>query len=94
MKARRFETIADTSLRKVLKSTCCANARMLQIDLQRWFRAGIRHLRENAPAESPCNYGYPERMVNEILCLVGDGSPLWHDHQLHLAEWQAFQLIG
>jgi hypothetical protein len=93
MNARRFETLDDTSLRKVLKSTCSADARMLQIDLQRWFRTGLRHLRESAPAESPCNYGYPERMVNEIIRLVGRGSPLWHDHQLHLAEWQALQQL-
>ena len=71
--------------------------RLLQIDLQRWFRTGIRHLRESAPAESPCNYGYPERMVHSILCFVGGrgatehagGIPIWHDDQMHLAEWQA-----
>ena len=75
--------------------------RMLQIDIQRWFRIGIRHLRENAAAECPCNYGYPERMVASILCFVGEsgvrehpsGRPLWHEDQLHLAEWQALQQI-
>ena len=40
-------------------------------------------------------------MIHEILLLVGegggsehcDGRPLWHDDQLHLAEWQALQQI-
>ena len=87
MRARRFETLHDTSLCKVLQSTYDASGacRMLQIDLQRWFRTGIRHLRKNAPAESPCNYGYPERMIHQILYFVGeggasehaDGRPLW-----------------
>ena len=103
LKARRFETLHDTSLCKVLQSTYDADVscRMLQIDLQRWFRTGIRHLRENALAETPCNYGYPERAIHRILCLVGksgvaehpSGRPLWHDDQLHLAEWQALQQI-
>ena len=103
LKARRFETLHDTTLCKVLQSTCDANVacKMLQIDLQRWFRTGIRYLRENAPAESPCNYGYPERMIHQILLFVDergasehcDGRPLWHDDQLHLAEWQALQQI-
>ena len=30
--------------------------RILQIDVQRFFRLGIRYLREIAPAESPSNY--------------------------------------
>ena len=103
MRARRFETLHDTSLCKVLQSTYDASGacRMLQIDLQRWFRTGIRHLRENAPAESPCNHGHPERMTHQILYFVGkggasehaDGRPLWHDDQLHLAAWQALQQI-
>ena len=94
MKARRFETLHDTTLCKVVQSTDNANAasRMLQIDLQRWFRTGIRHLREHAPAETPCNYGYPERMIHQIL-LHCDAIPRWHDDQLHLAEWQALQQI-
>ena len=93
MKARRFETLHDTSLCKVLQSTYDANAacRMLQIDLQRWLRTGIRHLRENAPAESPCNFACPERVIHQILCLLG--CPLYHNDQLHLAEWQALQQI-
>jgi len=103
MKARRFETLHDTTLCKVLHSTCDPNpaSRMLQVDLQRWFRQFIRYLREGAPAESPSNYGYPERMVQKILCFVGEGGAaehasgrqLWHDDQLHLAEWQAMQQI-
>ena len=40
-------------------------------------------------------------MVHNILCFVGEngatehgsGKPLWHDDQLHLAEWQALQQI-
>ena len=110
LRSRRFETLHDTSLCKVLQTTVGGDAeeataeaipdaqsacRMLQIDIQRWFRMGIRHLRENAAVESPCNYGYPERMVASILCFVGDsgasehpsGRPLWHEDQLHLAEW-------
>ena len=111
MRARRFETLHDTSLCKVLESTRSDTAqdstsvgiacRLLQIDIQRWFRTGIRHLRESAPAESPCNYGYPERMVHSILCFVGGSSatehaggiPIWHDDQMHLAEWQALQQL-
>ena len=111
MRARRFETLHDTSLCKVLESTRSGSAqdstsagiacRLLQIDLQRWFRTGIRQLRESAPAESPCNYGYPERMVHSILCFVGGrgatehagGIPIWHDDQMHLAEWQALQQL-
>ena len=65
---------------------------MLQIDLQRMLRQGIRYLRENAPAESRSNYRYPERMIHQILLLLGEKS-LWHDDQLHLAEWQALQQI-
>ena len=96
MRARRFETLHDTTLCKVLQSADDANldgrvaCGMLQIDLLRMFRKGIRHLRENALAESPCNYGYPERMIHQILLLLGERS-LWHDDQLHLAEWQALQ---
>ena len=64
---------------------------MLQIDIQRWIRSAIRYRRENAPAESPCNYGYAERIIHRILSLLG--CPLWHDDQLHLSEWQALQQI-
>jgi len=44
MKARRFETLRDTSLCKVLQSTYDANAacRMLQIDVQRWRRTAFQ----------------------------------------------------
>ena len=68
MKARRFETLHDTSLCKVLQSNRDRDAekpeytpeartasRMLQIEIQRWFRQMIRGLREKAPAETPCN---------------------------------------
>ena len=113
-KARRLETLHDTSLCKVLQSTAestleepaptpeaRAATRMLQIDLIRWFRQGIRHLRETAKPESPCNYGYPERMVHRILHLLSAanspedlrGVPIWHDEQLNLAEWQAMQQL-
>ena len=87
-KARRLETLHDTSLCKVLQSTAEPNpeepaatpeafaaTRMLQIDVIRWFRQGIRQLREKANPESPCNFGYPERMVHRILHL-----------QLHLQD--------
>ena len=81
MKARRFETLHDTTLWKVHKPTRVlqsiefsdadaepegdtpetkARRRMLQIDVQRWIRSVIRYYRENAPAESPCNYGSTE----------------------------------
>ena len=112
-KARRLETLHDTSLCKVLQSTDESHlepeltpearvaSRMLQIDLQRWFRQGIRHLRETAEPQSPCNYGYAERMVHQILHLLKAptspqlprGVPIWHDEQLHLAEWQALQQL-
>jgi len=113
-RARRLETLHDTSLCKAYVATehVHANAtatvevraasRFLQIDLQRLFRQRMRSLREDASAESPCMYGYPERMVHAILCYVGASSlecgedalylvgvPLWHEEQLHLAEWQA-----
>jgi len=112
MKARRFETLHDTTLCKVykpmrvLQSTESPNAnaepeedtpettvarRMLQIDIQRWIRSAIRYHRETAPAESPCIYGYAERIIHRILSLLG--CPLWHDDQLHLSEWQALQQI-
>ena len=112
MKARRFETLHDTTLWKVhkptrvLQSTEFSDAdaepdedtpeskamrRMLQIDIQRWIRSMIRHLRENAPAESPCNYGYADRIIHRILSFLG--CPLWHDDQLHLSEWQALQQL-
>ena len=96
-KARRLETLHDTSLCKVLPNPeepaatpeAFAARRMLQIDMIRWFRQGIRQLREKANPESPCNFGYPERMVHDILELLS--VPSWHDEQLHLAEWQALQ---
>ena len=57
--------------------------------------------REEASAENPCNYGYPERLIDGILTFVGEsradggvmfvGAPIWHEEQLHLAEWQALQ---
>ena len=95
-KARRFETLHDTTLCKVLESTAesqgaaehlatpetRAASTMLQIELQRWFRQGLRHPRANAKPESPCNYGYTERMVHQILLLLGGASsPIWHDEQ-------------
>ena len=83
--ARRFEALHDTTLCKVLQSTAKphseepmttpearAASRMLQIDLQRWFRQLLRHLRVNAQPESPCNYGYTERIVHQILLLLSD----------------------
>ena len=109
-KARRLETLHDTTLCKVLQGTAesyperpmvtpeaCAASTILQIDVQRWFRQGLRHLRANVKPESPCNYGYTERMVHQILLLSGgasslrdlSGIPIWHDEQLHLAKWQA-----
>ena len=73
----------------------------MQVDLQRLFRQRIRCLREQASAENPCNYGYPERLIDSILTFVGEsraggvvmfvGAPVWHEEQLHLAEWQALQ---
>ena len=113
-KARRFETLHDTTLCKVLQSTAESHSEeplatpearaastMLQIELQRWFRQGLRHPRANAKHESPCNYRYTERMVHRILLLLSGASsprdlhamPIWHDEQLHLAEWQALQQL-
>ena len=112
MRARRFETLLDTTLWKVdkptrvLQSTESSHAdaepeedtpetkatrRMLQIDIQRWIRSLIRYLRENASAESPCNYGYAERIIHRILSFLG--CRLWHNDQLHVSEWQALQHI-
>ena len=112
MKARRFETLHDTTLWKVHKPTRVlqsidsshadsqpdedtpetkATRRMLQMDIQRWIRSLINYLRMNAPAESPCNYGYAERIIHVILSFLG--CPLWHDDQLHVSEWQALQQI-
>ena len=68
-----------------------ATRRMLQIDIQRWLHSIIRYYRENAPAESPCNYGYAGIIIHGILSSLG--CPLWHDDQLHLPEWQALQQI-
>ena len=87
--------------------TDSAEARMavklLQIDLQRLMRQRLRSLREGALADSPCVYGYPERVVYTVLCYVGAsqrhdgvclrGIPPWHADQLHLAEWQALQQL-
>ena len=67
-----------------------ASRRMLQIEI-RWIRSVIRYLRMNAPAESPCNYGYAERIIHRILSFLG--CPLWQDEQLHLSEWQALQQV-
>ena len=64
----------------------------LQIELQCLFRQRIRSLRENAPAEVPCVFGYPERLVHAILGFLGQPL-LWHAEQLHLAEWQALQQL-
>ena len=100
MRARRFETLHDTTLWKVHKPTRLlqsiessqATCRTLQIEIQRWMRVVIRHYRENAPAESPCNYGYAERIIHRILSFLG--CPLWHDDQLHLSVWQALQHLN
>ena len=72
-------------------STPKASRRMLQIHFQPWIRSVIRYYRENAPAESPSNYGYGERITHPIISCLG--CPLWHDDQLHLSEWQASQQI-
>ena len=134
MRARRLETLHDTSLCKVQADTHqsaeergatehshedpMAEIReasrkdppktriasmILQIDIQRLFRQRIRSLRESALADSPCVYGYPERMVQAILGYVGTslrddcvclrGIPPWHMEQLHVAEWQALQQL-
>ena len=99
MKARRFETLHDTTPWKVVKPTDEGRSdspdaktarRVLQIDVQRWVRSTLRGYRENAPVETPCNYGHAERIVHRILSCLG--RPLWHDDQLHLSEWQALQL--
>ena len=106
-KARRFESLHDTTLCKVLQSNAEAHPEeplaptRLQVELQRWFRHGLPHLRANAKPESPCNYCYTERMVHQILQLLGGANspgdlrvmPIWHDEQLHLAEWQALQQL-
>ena len=111
MKARRLETLHDTTLCKEYKpkrvfqetddaqkaketqetpETKAAN-RMLQIDIQRWLRKGMQHLRENAPVESPCNYSSAERIAHRLLSYLA--CPIWHDDQLHLAEWQCVQQL-
>ena len=113
-KARRLETLLHATLCKVLQGTAdshperplgtpevCVASTIVQIDLQRWFRQGLRHLRANAKPESPCNYGYTERMVHQILLLLSGASsprdlhamPIWQNEQLHLAEWQALSQL-
>ena len=95
-RARRVETIFDTSLCKVKNGEAAESAaeheverasdrssapeheverasdrsralRLVQVDLQRLFRQRIRCLREQASAENPCNYGYPERLIDRHL---------------------------
>ena len=75
-KARRFEALYDTTLCKVWQSTAepdsgeptptpeaRAASKMLQVDLQRWFRQLLRRLRVDAQPESPCNYGLPLHLL-------------------------------
>ena len=86
-RARRLETIFDTSLCKVRNAEAAGSARdhegelapdsnralrLVQVDLQRLFRQRIRCLREQASAENPCNYGYPERLADSILKFAGE----------------------
>ena len=77
-KARRVESLHDTTLCKVLQCTAESHSEVaatrLQIELQRWFRQGLRRLRADAKPESPCNYGYIERMVHQILQLLSGAS--------------------
>ena len=110
-RARRVETIFDTSLCKVKNAEDAESAaehvverasdrsralRLVQVDLQRLFRQRIRCLREQASAENPCNYGYPERLIDSMLTFVGEsraggvvmfvGALVRHEEQLHLVE--------
>ena len=98
MKARRFETLHDTTLWKVHKPTRLLQTtdadpdvdspenqtmrRMLQIDIQRWIRSMIRYLKENAPAESPCNYGEGLFIVKDFASVKSTNLPLPHPRNL------------
>ena len=80
VQARRFEALHNTTLCKVLQGAAeprpeetpatpdaRATSAMLQIDLQRRFLQGLRDVRTHAKPESPCTYGYTERMVHDIF---------------------------
>ena len=79
----------------------CVFAALLQIDLQRLFRQRLRTGRLRAHPDMPSMYGYTERVVHGILLYLTDADspsfgrvmPMWHDEQLHLAEWQALQQL-
>ena len=104
--ARRLETIFDTTLCKVYKGEAGngdgagehiggdpRSKKILQVVLQHFFRQLIRRHREAASAESPCIYGYPERIISGILDFHGPGMNIWHKEQLALAEFQALQQL-
>ena len=66
---------------------------LVHVDLQRFFRQGMRSLREAAPAEAPCTFGYPEWPISAILDFLSTDLHLWHPEQLSLAEFQAMQQL-
>ena len=97
--ARRLDTVYDTALCKVFVADKSETAdelrwqRLVHADLQRFFRRGMRSLREAAPAEAPCTFGYPERPISAILDFLSTDLHLWHPEQLSLAEFQAMQQL-
>ena len=72
-RARRLETLYDTTLCKVLQSTAephAAASTMLQIDVRRLFRQGLRDFRVHTKPESHCNFGRVGRIIHGILGLT------------------------
>ena len=97
--ARRLETVYDTTLCKNFVAAKSENVderrwqRLVHVDMQRFFWQGMRSLREAAPAEAPCTFGYPERPISAILDFLSTDLHLWHPEQLSLAEFQAMQQL-
>ena len=96
LRARRLETLADTTLCKgqpvgqrggapehIMEAVLC------RIEVLRIFRQKIRGL---CSSNQTCPRVCLERPVDLILQLTGIPS-LWHPDQLHLAEWQALQQL-
>ena len=96
LRARRLETLADTTLCKgqpvgmrggapehIMEAALC------RIEVLRIFRQKIRIL---CSSNQTCLRVCVERPVDLILQLTGIPS-LWHPDQLHLAEWQAMQQL-
>ena len=69
-------------------------ARLLQMEVQRYFQQGLRRLRDGCEEDYPhdCTFVCIERPVELIWSFAGVPSA-WHAEQLHLAEWQAMRQL-